>query len=105
MNRNDQSPRPALQALKTRGQMGDLLREGREQAQLSPEAAAELLEIETQELLDAEAGRQEIPLQRIFAAANIYNIDPAVILDVISDIKLTDAQSSDELERISKIKI
>lgn len=105
MTRNDDSSRPALQVLKARGRISDLLREGRVQAQLSPETAAELLEISVQDLRDAESGRLEIPLQRIFAAANIYNIDPSAIMDIISDIHTGNAESSDDLERISKIKI
>lgn len=97
--------RPQLEVLQTRSRIGDLLRDFREQAQLSPQAAAEMMSISAKDLLDAESGAIEIPLQQIFAAANVYNIDPSAILDLISEIDLAEASSDEEIERIAKLKI
>lgn len=105
MNRKAKGGRPKLEVVKTRARIGDLLRAGREEAQLDVQAAAELLGITPKELLDAENGLTEIPLQRIFAAANLYNIDPSIIMEAISEIDLSGVESAQELERISRLKI
>lgn len=105
MNPKDKGARPSLEVLTTRNRMGDVLRHGREQAQLTPEAAAELLTISVKNLIEAEKGLTEIPLQVIFAAANTYNIDPSLILEVIQEINMADADSSEKLERLSRLKI
>jgi transcriptional regulator with XRE-family HTH domain len=75
--------------------IGNFFRDFREQSEMDPEfIVAELGLVSTSRLFEYESGNVQIPLEDLFAMANLYNIPPDVVVRFLYDLSIAADASS-----------
>lgn len=84
-----------------RVKLGDFLKEARKAAGLSSEEAVlHLGQPSVDYLINIEAGQSTVTLSELYALANIYNIGPEDLMNLLFHLTESDASSNmEELER------
>ena len=82
--------------------LGSLFAQSRKSMDISAEAVAQELDLESVGLLfKYEENQASIPLHHIYGLANIYGLDPEIILCLIDEIRTETGLSADETSRLA----
>lgn len=80
-----------------RRKIGGFLKERREQARMSIQDASNHVELMNEkQLLEIEQGLAPISLSDIYAFANIYNIEPNAVINLIIDVTAMDPMTQEK---------
>lgn len=71
----------------SRQYLGGYLRKARLNAQLSEEEAARYAEVHNAQMIhEIEEGNQPLSLEQLYAFANVYNIDPDELMELLFEL-------------------